>query len=101
MNKRGLIRAVADDTHWTHAEAADAVKAVLTAVENAVGRGDKVSITGFGSFERVHRPSRTARNPSTGAEVRVEESWVPKFRPGSRFKEVVDVGGRTAAETIS
>jgi DNA-binding protein HU-beta len=78
--------------------ATEAVNAILEAIQKAVAAGDKVSITGFGAFEMVHKPARTARNPSTGAEIKVAESWGPKFRPGSDFKELVNVSGKKSAK---
>ncbi|MDP4502955.1 HU family DNA-binding protein [Nonomuraea sp. NBC_00507] len=93
MNKRELVEAIADRV-GDRKTATEAVNAVIDAVQKAVASGDKVSITGFGAFEMVHKPARTARNPSTGAEINVPESWGPKFRPGSDFKELVNAGGR-------
>ncbi|MFI6813186.1 HU family DNA-binding protein [Nonomuraea sp. NPDC050328] len=97
MNKREFVAAVAEEAKLPKSEAAEVVNAVLDVIVNTVASGEKVSITGFGVFEQVHKPSRAARNPSTGAEVKVEESWAPKFRPGTDFKELVNVNGRQAA----
>ncbi|MBB5081287.1 HU family DNA-binding protein [Nonomuraea endophytica] len=99
MNKRELVEAVAAEAGLTKSSAAEAVNAVLDVITNTVATGEKVSITGFGSFEQVHKPARAARNPSTGAEVEVAESWAPKFRPGSDFKELVNINGRRAADS--
>ena len=52
-------------------------------------RGDRVSVTGFGSFEKVDRPARYARNPQTGERVRVKKTSVPRFRAGQGFKDLV------------
>ncbi|MDP9865531.1 MULTISPECIES: HU family DNA-binding protein [Streptosporangium] len=97
MNKKELVDAIADRV-GDKKTATEAVNAVLDAIQKAVAGGDKVSITGFGAFEMVHKPARTARNPSTGAEIKVAESWGPKFRPGSDFKELVNVEGKKAAK---
>ncbi|SDQ37783.1 HU family DNA-binding protein [Thermostaphylospora chromogena] len=97
MNKRELVDAVAGRV-GDRKTASEAVNAVIEAIQQAVASGDKVSITGFGAFEMAHKPARTARNPSTGAPIKVEESWTPKFRPGSDFKELVNVGGKKAAK---
>ncbi|MEV0830934.1 MULTISPECIES: HU family DNA-binding protein [Streptosporangiaceae] len=96
MNKKELVDAIADRV-GDKKTAAEAVNAVLDTIQAAVASGDKVSITGFGAFEMVHKPARTARNPSTGAEIDVAESWGPKFRPGTEFKEAVNSGGKKAA----
>lgn len=74
-----------------------AVNAVLDTIQSTVARGDKVAITGFGVFEKAIRPARTARNPATGATIRVPKSSVPKFRAGADFKAVVNGDKRVAA----
>jgi DNA-binding protein HU-beta len=73
------------------------VNAVLDTIQSTVARGDKVAITGFGVFEKAIRPARTARNPATGATIRVPKSSVPKFRAGADFKAVVNGEKRVAA----
>ncbi|MER7502961.1 HU family DNA-binding protein [Nonomuraea pusilla] len=93
MNKRELVEAITQRV-GDKKTATEAVNAIVDAIQKAVSNGDKVSITGFGAFEMVHKPARTARNPSTGAEINVEEGWAPKFRPGSDFKELVNQGGK-------
>jgi DNA-binding protein HU-beta len=97
MNKRELVDAIVDRV-GDRRTATEAVNAIIDVVQKTVASGDKVSITGFGAFEMVHKPARSARNPSTGAEIKVQESWGPKFRPGSDFKELVNVGGKKAAK---
>jgi DNA-binding protein HU-beta len=91
MNKRDLIDAVSGRL-GDKKSATEAVNAVLDIIADAVAKGDKVSITGFGVFEKTDRPARTARNPATGATVSVPKSSVPKFRPGSDFKALVNGG---------
>ncbi|MCE4944858.1 MULTISPECIES: HU family DNA-binding protein [Streptomyces] len=88
MNKAQLVEAIADKLGGRQ-NAADAVDAVLDAVVRAVVAGDRVSVTGFGSFEKVDRPARYARNPQTGERVRVKKTSVPRFRAGQGFKDLV------------
>ncbi|MFJ4685680.1 HU family DNA-binding protein [Streptomyces sp. NPDC091377] len=88
MNKAQLVEAIADKLGGRQ-QAADAVDAVLDAVVRAVVGGDRVSVTGFGSFEKVERPARYARNPQTGERVRVKKTSVPRFRAGQGFKDLV------------
>nr|WP_256098708.1 HU family DNA-binding protein [Streptomyces agglomeratus] len=82
--------------------AGEAVQAVFEAIARAVAEGDRVMVTGFGSFERAERAARYARNPQTGEPVFVKETSVPKFRPGQSFKDLVSGskklprGGKTA-----
>jgi len=88
VNKAQLVEAIADKMGGRQ-QAADAVDAVLDAIVRAVVGGDRVSVTGFGSFEKVERPARYARNPQTGERVRVKKTSVPRFRAGQGFKDLV------------
>jgi DNA-binding protein HU-beta len=88
VNKAQLVEAIADKLGGRQ-QAADAVDAVLDALVRAVVAGDRVSVTGFGSFEKVDRPARYARNPQTGERVRVKKTSVPRFRAGQGFKDLV------------
>jgi DNA-binding protein HU-beta len=89
MNKRDLIDAISGRL-GDKKTATEAVNAVLDTIQITVAKGDKVAITGFGVFEKQNRPARTARNPATGATIRVPKSSVPKFRAGADFKAVVN-----------
>ncbi|MFG3010856.1 HU family DNA-binding protein [Streptomyces cinerochromogenes] len=88
MNKAQLVEAIADKVGGRQ-QAADAVDHVLDAIVRAVVAGERVSVTGFGSFEKVDRPARYARNPQTGERVRVKKTSVPRFRAGQGFKDLV------------
>ncbi|TPQ22861.1 HU family DNA-binding protein [Streptomyces sporangiiformans] len=88
MNKAQLVETIADKVGGRQ-QAADAVDAVLDAIVRAVVGGERVSVTGFGSFEKVDRPARYARNPQTGERVRVKKTSVPRFRAGQGFKDLV------------
>ncbi len=89
MNKRDLIDAISGRL-GDKKTATEAVNAVLDTIQATVAKGDKVAITGFGVFEKAARPARTARNPATGAAIKVPKSSVPKFRPGADFKAMVN-----------
>jgi DNA-binding protein HU-beta len=89
MNKRDLIDAISGRL-GDKKTATEAVNAVLETIQATVAKGDKVAITGFGVFEKAVRPARTARNPATGAAIKVPKSSVPKFRAGADFKAVVN-----------
>jgi DNA-binding protein HU-beta len=88
VNKAQLVEAIADKVGGRQ-QAAEAVDAVLDAIVRAVVSGERVSVTGFGSFEKVDRPARYARNPQTGERVRVKKTSVPRFRAGQGFKDLV------------
>lgn len=91
MNKAELIEALSGRLGDRKAATA-ALDAVLAEIQHAVTKGDKVSITGFGVFEKRVRAARTARNPRTGESVKVKKTSVPAFRPGANFKELVAAG---------
>lgn len=91
VNKAELIEVLAARLGDRKAATA-ALDAVLSEIQNAVTKGDKVSITGFGVFEKRDRAARTARNPRTGEAVKVKKTSVPAFRPGTSFKELVAAG---------
>jgi DNA-binding protein HU-beta len=93
MNKRDLIDAISYRM-GDKKTATEAVNAVLDTIQKTVASGDKVSITGFGVFEKQVRPARTARNPATGAAVKVPKTSVPKFRAGADFKAMVNAKRR-------
>jgi DNA-binding protein HU-beta len=96
MNKRDLIDAISGQL-GDKKTATAAVNALLDTIQSTVARGDKVAITGFGVFEKAIRPARTARNPATGATIRVPKSSVPKFRAGADFKAMVNGEKKVAA----
>ena len=89
MNKAELIESLTDRL-GDKKVATHALEGFIDIIERAVAKGEKVSITGFGSFEKVDRPARKARNPLTGATVKVKKTSVPKFRPGTALKQVAN-----------
>src|SRR4029450_1284777 len=91
VNKAELIEALTGRL-GDRRSATAALDAVLSEIQNAVTKGDKVSITGFGVFEKRVRAARTARNPRTGEAVKVKKTSVPAFRPGATFKDLVAAG---------
>ena len=82
MNKSDLV-----ETGFSKRIANQAIDAMLEAVRRSVARGERVSLPGFGTFEKRLRAPRTARNPRTGERVRVPATPVPVFRPGQDFKD--------------
>jgi integration host factor subunit beta len=67
-----------------------AVKTMLDAMSEALARGHRIEIRGFGSFGLNRRPSRVGRNPKSGEKVMVPEKFVPHFKPGKELRERVD-----------
>jgi len=93
MNRQQLVDAVGERV-GDRRTAAAAVEAVLDTVTAALADGERVSLFGFGVFEKVDRAARTARNPATGGTVEVPATAVPRFRPGQALKDAVN--GRTS-----
>jgi DNA-binding protein HU-beta len=89
VNKAELIQAVAVYYDGSKTEAAKALNAVVETITYKTAAGEKVSITGFGVFEKVHRSARMVRNPRTGERKRAKATAVPRFRAGSDLKAYV------------
>jgi DNA-binding protein HU-beta len=90
LNKAELIDAAADRAEIAKNSMSDALDAVLETITETVARGDKVTLTGFGTFERRHREARTGRNPQTGDEMHIPSQNSPAFKAGKAFKDAVN-----------
>ena len=93
MNRSDLIARMAERLGGDRASAVAAVNGVLEEIGAGVARGERVTLNGFGTFERRARAARTARNPRTGEAVRVDASVVPVFRAATGFKSLVHPAG--------
>lgn len=89
MNKGELVAAVAEQAGISKKAAEDAVSAFIQAVSDALVKGEKVQLVGFGSFEVIHRAARTGRNPATGQEIQIAASKAPVFKAGKALKDAV------------
>lgn len=98
MNKAELIEVLTAKLDVDRGHAARAVEELVDAIVRAVNKGDSVTITGFGVFERRRRAARVARNPRTGETVRVKPTSVPAFRPGAQFKAIVSGAQKLPSE---
>ena len=84
MNKGELVDAIAKDAKITKGQAADALDAVITAIEKTLSKADgKVTLVGFGTFSVAKRAARTGRNPRTGKEIKIKAKKVAKFKAGA------------------
>lgn len=90
MNKAELSNAIVAKTGLTKKDAEKAINAVVEVISDSLKAGEKVQIVGFGSFEVKERPARTARNPRTGEEIKIEASKAPVFKPGKALKDTVN-----------
>ena len=77
--------------HLTARDAEQAVKTILDAMGQAMVRGHRIEIRGFGSFSVTRRPPRVGRNPRSGESVIIPEKRVPHFKPGKALRETVDL----------
>ncbi len=90
MSKRDLIDAVAEHAEITKEKAGVAVDAVISYIESTLSKGEDVSIPPLGKFKVTKRKARTGRNPSTGEEIKIPASNVPKFQPSKTLKDNVN-----------
>jgi integration host factor subunit beta len=91
MTRSDLVEALAARFgQLTHRDAESAVKNILEAVGDALVRGHRIEIRGFGSFSVNHRSPRMGRNPRSGESVAIPEKRVPHFKPGKALREAVD-----------
>lgn len=90
MNKRELVDAVAAEFGGSKGVASDAVDAVFSTITSALAGGNKVQISGFGTFETRQRAARMGRNPRTGQPVPIAASTAPAFKAGKALKEAVN-----------
>jgi DNA-binding protein HU-beta len=89
VNKSDLIARMTERLSGDRTTAVAAVNGVLEEIEGSVARGERVSLSGFGTFDRRERAPRTGRNPRTGEAIRVGASVVPVFRAGTGFKTLL------------
>lgn len=89
MTKQDLVSAMADASGISKAAAERALNAFITAISKSLKKGEKVTLTGFGTFSISNRAARTGRNPRTGASIKIAASKSPKFKAGKGLKDAV------------
>ena len=87
VNKAELITAVAEKADLTKRDVETVVNAITEVIEEALARGEKVSLVGFGTFEIRDRAARMGRNPQTKQEIKIPATRVPAFRAGKSLKD--------------
>ncbi|HMO20771.1 MAG: HU family DNA-binding protein [Cyanobacteriota/Melainabacteria group bacterium] len=90
MNRAELITEVSDLTGQPKTQVSTTLSAMLHSITGAIAKGEKVTLVGFGTFERRTRQARTGRNPRTLAPLRIPASKVPAFRAGMELKSIVN-----------
>ena len=89
MNKQELIAKIAKDTELSKASAAAAVDSLIDGITRSLKRGDSITFVGFGTFKTSQRKARTARNPQTGAPIKIPKRRVVRFTAGKALKDAV------------
>ncbi len=99
MNRKELVDAIQKHTMVSRTDVDKVLGSLIQHTQVTVKKGDRVSLVGFGTFERQDRKARTARNPRSGAPVKVKATKVPRFRAGQGFKDVV--AGKATAPKLT
>ena len=98
MTKADVVNALASKTGMGRKEAAEAVNLFLSSVREALERGEKVSLVGFGTFYVKEKNARQGRNPRTGERIQIPRKWVAAFKPGRAFRQLANLpSSRTSA----
>jgi len=98
MNRAELVENVAKATSQPKSDVTRTLSAFIHTITGALSRGDKVTLVGFGTFERRMRKARTGRNPRTLAPLKIAAAKVPAFRAGKELKDIVN--GRAKQPTL-
>jgi DNA-binding protein HU-beta len=99
LNRKELVDAIQQHTAVARADVDKVLGSLIQHTQVAVKKGDRVTLVGFGTFERQNRKPRTARNPRSGEPVKVKAKKVPSFRAGQGFRNVV--AGKAPAPELS
>jgi len=89
MNKAELVAAIAEDAGVSQAIASKTLNAFMDTVKDVLGKGEKITLIGFGTFSVSERSARKGRNPQTGEEIDIKAVNIPKFKSGAELKAAV------------
>ncbi len=90
MNKAHLVEKLAVDAGVNKTQSATAIESLITGISGALRKGERVTLSGFGTFSVYQRKARNGRNPQTGALIKIASRRVAKFTPGVDLKKVVN-----------
>ena len=90
MNKQELITAISEQAGLSKTEAGKALEALTGTIADAMKKGDKVQLVGFGTFDTVKKAAREGKNPATGAKIKIPACVAPKFKAGKALKDLVN-----------
>ncbi|QDO97218.1 integration host factor subunit beta [Ferrovibrio terrae] len=100
MIKSELINRLAErNQHLTQRDIERIVGTIFDEIANALSRGDRVELRGFGAFSVKRRPARTGRNPRTGTAVEVQEKFVPFFKTGKELRQKLNLSGKQSDDS--
>ncbi len=85
MNKAELVKVIAEKAGMTKVDAKKAIEAFMEASADALKKGERISLVGFGTFSTCKHPARKGRNPQTGQEIMIAEKTVVKFKAGEEL----------------
>ena len=89
MNKQDLITKIAQETGITKTNASAAVESFFDGITKSLKKGQPITFVGFGTFKTSQRKARTARNPQTGAAIKIPKRRVVRFSAGKALKDAV------------
>lgn len=90
MNKTELVEAIANETGLSKTKSSEVVNTIVKTISESLAKGEKVSLTGFGTWTTNTRPERKGRNPKTGEEINISSKTVAKFKPGNELTKTVN-----------
>jgi DNA-binding protein HU-beta len=90
VNRRELVAKIANDAHLTRAQAGRALDSFIDGVQSTLQRGERVTLSGFGSFAVSDRKARSVRDPRRGTPLRIAARRIPRFAPGLDLRAAVD-----------
>jgi DNA-binding protein HU-beta len=90
MNKKELVERIAEEAELNKADAEKALNGALVAIADALKKGDKVTLVGFGTFSVSKRDSRQGRNPQTGKTIKIPAKNVARFKAGSKLSDAIN-----------
>ena len=90
MNKQELITAISEQAGLSKTDAGKALEALTGTIADAMKKGDKLQLVGFGTFETVKKAAREGKNPATGEKIKIPACVAPKFKAGKALKDLVN-----------